>query len=92
MKEYREVKKIKEECSAKMETLLELKREVSPGENCQVELECGAIENRIEELKENGFMEAIEGRNGELKENFLQLIVTKNEAEMKQKSEYLFQV
>ena len=92
MKEYREVKKLKEECSAKMETLLKLQREVSPEENYQLTGECWALENKAEELKKKGFMEAIEGRSGELKESFIQLIVLKSEAEMKVQSDYLFQV
>ena len=45
------MKKLKEECSAKMETLLKLQREVSPSENYELVLECRAVENRVEELK-----------------------------------------
>ena len=91
MKEYREVKKLKEEYSAKMETLLKLQREMSPEENYQLTGECWALEKRAEELKKKGFMEAIEGRSGELKESLIQLIVLKSE-EMKVQSDYLFQV
>ena len=92
MKEYREVKKLKEECSAKLEILLKLQREVSPEENYQLAGEWWTLGKQAEELKKKGFMEAIEGRSGELKESLIQLIVLKSEAEMKGQSDYLFQV
>ena len=92
MKEYREVKKLKEESSAKMETLLKLQREVSPEENYQLTPECWTLEKKAEELKKEGFMEVINGRSGKLKESLIQLIVLKSESELKGQSDYLFQV
>ena len=85
------MKKLKEDCSAKMETLLKLRRQVSPEEIYQLTGDCWALEKKAEELKKKGFMEAIEGRSGELKESFIKLIAFKSEAEMNSQSDYLFQ-
>ena len=52
MKEFREVQKVKEKCSSKMEKLLMLQREVEAQEHYKLTKECVALENKTEELEE----------------------------------------
>ena len=78
--EYKEVQKLKEECSARMKKLLNLERELEPKENFELAYECGTLEKKAEELKQKGFMEAIDGSILALRDSFIQLVASKIEA------------
>ena len=53
------MKTLREECSAKMETLLKLQRELGSKEYYQLTRECVALENRAETLQKKGLVSAL---------------------------------
>ena len=80
-----------------MNELLKLQTDLSQ-EHEQFVKECGALEQKAEELRENGFIEAIKQSLPQLRNSFIELIRSKIEAKAEcakqhpDQSEYLFQV